>query len=517
MRAPGPTSVGHSATIARSTARRRGGRYARVVCKTACGISNVWVCNLECEFQTIRKMVQKYKYIAMDTEFPGVVAQPVGEFRSATEYHYQTLRCNVDVLKVIQLGLTFFDEDGNTPPNCSTWQFNFKFSLAEDTYAQDSIDLLTHSGIQFSKHNSEGIDPYEFAQLLTTSGMVLSDEITWLAFHSCYDFAYMMKLLTGDNLPACDVEFFELLEIYFPAIYDLKYLMKDCRNLRGGLQRLAEQLQVERVGRQHQAGSDSLLTGMAFFKMREVYFQGYIDQAKYCGHLFGLTKPEIVHPQPDEEAQNNVPVSFSVASSVSQQDCSLACRRTMPHPLANTVPGVAHPTSVLASRWTAPLPFANSAPTASRPTSNWATRRTVPRPFAYSGPRAAHPASSFPPGRNVPPPFLDNSLGASNHAFSSTSGRSVALPIADTGPRATHPAFSLASGRTGPLPFADTGPGAPNPAFGLASGRSVSNSGSNAAHPASSMTSGRTVPMPFADAGLAPLQGTAFGMQTWNA
>jgi hypothetical protein len=27
------------------------------------------------------------------------------------------------------LGLTFMDEDGNTAPGLSTWQFNFKFSL----------------------------------------------------------------------------------------------------------------------------------------------------------------------------------------------------------------------------------------------------------------------------------------------------------------------------------------------------------------------------------------------------
>lgn len=49
-----------------------------------------------------------------------------------------------------------------------------------------------------------------------------------------------------------------------------KYLMKSCKNLKGGLQEVADQLELERIGPQHQAGSDSLLTGMAFFKMREV-------------------------------------------------------------------------------------------------------------------------------------------------------------------------------------------------------------------------------------------------------
>ena len=77
----------------------------------------------------------------MDTEFPGVVARPIGEFRSTSDYQYQLLRCNVDLLKIIQLGITFMDDQGKTPP-VFCYQFNFKFNLTEDMYAQDSIDLL---------------------------------------------------------------------------------------------------------------------------------------------------------------------------------------------------------------------------------------------------------------------------------------------------------------------------------------------------------------------------------------
>ncbi|CAG0880145.1 unnamed protein product [Darwinula stevensoni] len=278
-----------------------------------CGIREVWANNLEDEFKHIRKLVNRYNYIAMvsgasfqlvelialfgakiiklmehDTEFPGVVARPIGEFRSTSDYQYQLLKCNVDLLKIIQLGLTFLDDNGKTPSGYSTWQFNFKFNLTEDMYAEDSINLLQHSGIQFKKHEEEGIEPVDFAALLLSSGVVLAENVSWLSFHSGYDFGYLIKLLTDQNLPSEESEFFELLRIYFPTIYDVKYLMKSCRNLKGGLQEVAEQLELERIGPQHQAGSDSLLTGAAFFKMRELFFEDNIDDFKYCGHLYGL-------------------------------------------------------------------------------------------------------------------------------------------------------------------------------------------------------------------------------------
>lgn len=67
----------------------------------------------------------------------------------------------------------------------SLWQ---GFKLTDDVYAQDSIDLLKHSGIDFDKNESRGIDVQKFGEIMMSSGVVLNDDIRWITFHSGYDF-----------------------------------------------------------------------------------------------------------------------------------------------------------------------------------------------------------------------------------------------------------------------------------------------------------------------------------------
>lgn len=254
-------------------------------------IREVWNDNLEEEFALIREIVDDFPYIAMDTEFPGIVLRPVGNFKNSNDYHYQTLKDNVDVLKLIQLGLTFSDDQGNLP-TCGTdkyciWQFNFReFNVNEDVFANDSIELLRQSGIDLNKNNENGIDAVRFGELLMSSGIVLNDSVYWVTFHSGYDFGYLLKLLTCQNLPDTQAGFFNLINMYFPTLYDIKHLMKFCNSLHGGLNKLAELLEVERIGICHQAGSDSLLTACTFRKLKENFFSGSLE--KYAGVLYGL-------------------------------------------------------------------------------------------------------------------------------------------------------------------------------------------------------------------------------------
>lgn len=125
---------------------------------------------------------------------------------------------------------------------------------------------------------------------------------------SGYDFGYFVKLLTAESLPTSEELFFEKLRKWFPTIYDIKFMMRACKVLKGGLQDVADDLgvrqslvhrrlseftscywlQVMRIGPSHQAGSDSLLTASTFFKMRELYFNDSIDDAEYNGKLYGL-------------------------------------------------------------------------------------------------------------------------------------------------------------------------------------------------------------------------------------
>lgn len=171
---------------------------------------------------------------------------------------------------------------GNLTSNLKSGKFLFLYlflfyknakktiSFREDMYAQDSIELLKNAGIKFMNHQSDGIEVIKFASLLITSGLVLMPGITWISFHSIYDFGYLLKILMNQRLPDTESEFFHYLKLHFKEFYDLKLLTESNNSFKGGLQELGHKYNVERVGKQHQAGSDAYLTGKIFFAIKVI-------------------------------------------------------------------------------------------------------------------------------------------------------------------------------------------------------------------------------------------------------
>jgi CCR4-NOT transcription complex subunit 7/8 len=195
------------------------------------------------------------------------------------DFYYKSLKTNVNKLKLIQLGITIMNEKGEYPKNYPyhTWQFNLEFDKNIDKYHPTSMNLLKQSGIDFEKLKKRGINHKIFAEYLMTSNLVLNPDIKWVSFQGSYDFGYLLRLLLGKELPEKEEDFIDLLDIYFMNYYDIRMLVKGYQNMQGGLNRLADQLKVQRMGTIHQAGSDSMLTLDVFFKLIQ---GGYINENK---------------------------------------------------------------------------------------------------------------------------------------------------------------------------------------------------------------------------------------------
>ncbi|QRG37663.1 hypothetical protein FDK38_002042 [Candidozyma auris] len=191
-------------------------------------IKDVWNFNLEYEFNNLRNFIDDNSskiFISIHQEIPGIVARPLGTFKSSADYHFQCLRSNSDILNLIQLSLCAVKMQNDKISNSVIWQFNFAYDVTQEMFNEEHLYMLTQtSQINFAMHMSQGISHHAFAELMIESGLLLDQSINWLSYHSGYDLGFLISLLTNDVLPQDEKEFFWWCTKYFPNFFDLKHI-----------------------------------------------------------------------------------------------------------------------------------------------------------------------------------------------------------------------------------------------------------------------------------------------------
>lgn len=192
-------------------------------------IKEVWAHNLEQEFQNLRAVIRDNDsdvYVALHQEIPGIVARPVGTFKSPSDYHFQTLRSNSDLLNIIQLSLCITKIGKNKEQSASfIWQFNFLYDLSKEMYNEEHLAMLSQSAqINFQLTMTQGISHFKFAELLIESGLLLDTSVNWITYHAGYDLGFLVSILLNRSLPADEKDFLWWCSKYFPNFFDLKLL-----------------------------------------------------------------------------------------------------------------------------------------------------------------------------------------------------------------------------------------------------------------------------------------------------
>jgi len=129
-----------------------------------------------------------------------------------------------------------------------------------------------NSGIDFEKLSLKGIDYDTFAEHFSTSGLVMNTNMNWFGFHTDHDYAYLYRILSGNQIPLQSSQFLSELQLIFPNFYDIKIIADQVLGIfRGSLFSLSERLGVYRDDNcEHQAGSDSKITSKCLSQLKKL-------------------------------------------------------------------------------------------------------------------------------------------------------------------------------------------------------------------------------------------------------
>ncbi|RLM69405.1 hypothetical protein C2845_PM17G13920 [Panicum miliaceum] len=241
------------------------GACAAVAPEMGLSIQLVTAANYEAELETIGALLRRFPVIAIDTEYPGTVHRSPAGLREGDltpDERYALVKANVDELPVVRLGITLCDAGGNVPLVAGAgdgrplqqraWEFIFSdFDPLRDRHAPASVAFLRSRGVDFRLAREGGVRSPAFAARLAAvlAPARLRGDLAWAAFGGAYDFAYMVKMLSGGQpLPGTWHEFMAQAKALLGGrVFDGKYMAEHSGRpdlCGGGLRRVAARLGV---------------------------------------------------------------------------------------------------------------------------------------------------------------------------------------------------------------------------------------------------------------------------------
>ncbi|KAH7420962.1 hypothetical protein KP509_13G032900 [Ceratopteris richardii] len=260
---------------------------------TSVRIREVWRCNAAAEFKLIGDLKQEFSTIVIDTEFPESLKLDFlcSEQDSNEDSTYRTLKANVNMMKLIQVGSTLVDNWGRLPmiegAYC-VWQFNLcDFDMNNDIFLKASIQLLQNSGIDFERNRRDGLESRTLGSLLLKHHLVFNPRMHYVCYQGHYDLPYLHKAVTGDQqLPSSLAEYTYSKISMFGRIYDVRCAQLQNFHTSYGLQKFSDSLGVKRIsGTSHQAGSDSLLPASTYQGIKSLstsFYNRHYSQRYSC-------------------------------------------------------------------------------------------------------------------------------------------------------------------------------------------------------------------------------------------
>jgi hypothetical protein len=202
-------------------------------------------------------------------------------------------------LRIIQIGITFGNCARNLCFPCCLWQFNFRFSQSENLNNSDAVRLLENANIDFSKFESNRIEQNRtesnrIEQNRTESNRIEQNrtELMLLTLSLCCShvvWLWMKKLSGSLSMVAMTLHLSSRCwrSLLFPTL-----LWHQTNYVRWGVEdwRFAgpgNGLDIQRFGIEHQAGYDSYMTLLAFYRMI-MHYGGVLRREKFKNVLYDL-------------------------------------------------------------------------------------------------------------------------------------------------------------------------------------------------------------------------------------